>query len=181
MSSLQIIGGTKKGKKIFVPPAIRPSKNILRKALFDIINIDIKDSIFLDLFAGSGAIGIEALSRGAKLVFFVDNDTSSITTLTKNILACNFNDRATILNQNWEDGIKSFSHQKMRFNYIFLDPPYEFPSIKKLFNILISSNIVTTCGRVFYERSSKKNEIDNMSVKLKEHRYGKSSIVEIII
>ena len=87
MNSIQIIGGEKRGKKLLIPEDtdIRPTKNILRKALFDIINMKISGATFLDLFCGSGAIGIEAISRGAKLSVFVDENNSVISILKKNI------------------------------------------------------------------------------------------------
>ena len=119
---MRIISGKYKGRIIRMPKGIRPTQNKVRKALFDILG-DIQGLSFLELFAGSGAVGIEALSLGAKQVVFVENNSDCLKALKNNftyLLPTTY----YLLPLDVFIAIKKMSKNKKQFDIIFLDPPY---------------------------------------------------------
>lgn len=119
---MRIISGKYKGRTLKIPKGIRPTQDKVRKALFDIL-ADVKDLSFLDLFAGSGAVGIEALSLGAKEVVFVEQDRRCIEKIKENIpvfRSCGL----AVIRSDIFTVIKQLHKQGKKFDIIFLDPPY---------------------------------------------------------
>jgi 16S rRNA (guanine966-N2)-methyltransferase len=127
---MRITTGIYKGRNIKMPEGIRPTQNIARKAIFDIIG-DIKGLTFLELFAGSGAVGFEAASCGAKEVVFVENSSVCIKAINDNIsLFQSSNISQTqpkdylVIQLDANEAIKQLSKQKKSFDIVFFDPPY---------------------------------------------------------
>jgi 16S rRNA (guanine966-N2)-methyltransferase len=133
---MRIIGGLAKKKKLIsIKGTIRPTSDRIKETLFNLLN-DIEGSIFLDLFAGTGNIGIEALSRGASRVFFVEKSTSLCNIILENLRITNFEDRATILRKDVFQDLFTFLKKKdLSFHTIFADPPYERGMVKRVFKI----------------------------------------------
>ncbi len=123
---LKIVGGAAKGRKLRGPKSdgIRPATSRVRKSIFDILG-DLSGLTVLDLFAGTGSMGLEALSRGAKSVSFVDSNQASISLLFKNLELTGFLERAHILKKSAATAVELLSKKGMRFDLIFLDPPYD--------------------------------------------------------
>lgn len=119
---MRIISGRLKGRLMKVPRHIRPTQDKVRKALFDIIK-DIEDLSFLELFAGSGAVGLEAASQGANRVVFVENDPICIGVLKDN-LAYLHPSACCLFPFDALKAIKKLAKEKKNFDIIFLDPPY---------------------------------------------------------
>jgi len=122
MKPMRIIAGKYKGKAIVLPKGIRPTQDKVREALFDILG-DMEGVSFLELFAGSGAVGYEAVSRGARELTLVEYDRDCLTAIRKNIeslrpKACNFYPKEA------SEAIKIFHNNKSKFDIVFLDPPY---------------------------------------------------------
>jgi len=123
MSGLRVIGGTARGRKLRSVPgdSTRPITDRAKESLFNIIQADLGDASILDMFAGTGAVGIEALSRGASYARFIDNHPQAIKTIRFNIAATGFQEISDIFQVN------SFSHLKhqpdFQFEYIFIAPP----------------------------------------------------------
>ncbi len=120
---MHIISGKFKGRIIEMPKGIRPSSDKVRESLFEILKNRIEGSKFLDLYCGSGAIGIEALSRGAKSVSFVDNSYNSIKILKKNLSALDILGQS-IISIYQKDVLNAVKLFKEGFDIIFIDPPY---------------------------------------------------------
>jgi 16S rRNA G966 N2-methylase RsmD len=122
---MRVIGGQWKGRPIATPDGrdTRPTLGRVRQVLFDLLGQRLDGEVFLDLFAGSGAVGIEALSRGAARAVFVENDRRALAALERNIRELDAGDRATILRV---DALASVDqiNQSGPFDTIFLDPPY---------------------------------------------------------
>lgn len=120
---MYIIGGEFKRRKIHTPTGeqTRPSKNMLRETLFNICAQIIQEVVFVDLFAGSGAIGFEALSRGAQHVYFIEQHKNAIVAIEKNIELLKVQDRATLLKGNVFDLIPKIP---ALCDIVFADPPY---------------------------------------------------------
>jgi 16S rRNA (guanine966-N2)-methyltransferase len=132
---LRIIGGTARGRRLQAPlnntvkysaQPIRPTAERAREALFSIIGQEVKGATVLDLFAGTGALGLEALSRSAQQAVFVDNNLHALQLVGKNIQLCGFSDRALVLKRDLSKGLYFLEKllPKLRFSIIFIDPPY---------------------------------------------------------
>lgn len=130
---MQITGGKFKGQKLFTPPSksleIRPLRSRIRKALFDIIGNNLEGQKVLDLFAGTGALGIEALSRSADLVIFVDSSPQSIELIKKNLNKLRIDEKAIVLKLKLPEGFENIVtlsiNSKLLFDIVFVTPPYE--------------------------------------------------------
>lgn len=108
---------------------IRPTTDKIKETLFNILQWDIPDSRFLDLFAGSGAIGIEALSRGAKIATFIDDNKEAIKIINDNLAHTGLIDRSKVIKSDAASYIYKLGAEGIKFDIIFLDPPYEDSSL----------------------------------------------------
>ena len=155
-SPLRIIGGIYKGKKLspFRGLNIRPPLDRIKESIFDILHTQIKDTVVLDLFAGTGSLGIEALSRGAKTVVFVENNKTAISVLKRNLSMLPSLKGWEIIPLSVEKGLRILEKRDLQFDIIFLDPPYRKGYFKKTMNILAKSSLVKDnsiiVGREFY-------------------------------
>jgi 16S rRNA (guanine966-N2)-methyltransferase len=122
---MRILSGSVRGKKLLSPEdlPLRPTCNKVRSAIFNIIRFELKGSRFLDLFAGTGAVGLNALSEGAQSVTFVENNWRCVHTLERNIALSHFEERARLVNENVFKFLQWENLESYRF--IFLDPPYD--------------------------------------------------------
>lgn len=163
---MHIIGGKYKGIKLIAPKglAVRPTSSRLRETVFNILQYDIPDSAFLDVFAGSGAIGFEALSRGAKSVSFIDSDKASIDAIHKNLESLKDIAFAKIYQGDALDVLTKLSKLTFSFNIIYVDPPYQkfvlFEEKKELLSIAIlksidKGNLLNNKGILFIEEGQK--------------------------
>lgn len=124
---MQIISGQYKGRKLLAPKGqlTRPTSGRLREALFNICQAEIADASFLDLFAGSGAMGLEALSRGAKRAVFVDNSRESIRCIQANQTALKIEKSAEVIYMDVFEAMKKLAKRGVIFDVIYADPPYD--------------------------------------------------------
>lgn len=161
---IRIIGGDKKGARLKTPKGntTRPTQEKLRKALFDILQFSIEGSAFLDLFAGSGAIGIEALSRGATSCTFIDKDLKAIQCVKENLTQCGFT--ATVKRC---DAVKGLLSLEGPFDYIYIDPPYPIAGavLPKIVATIQSHNLLSPDGKIFIEYGSKETTEIESSLK----------------
>ncbi len=172
---LQIIGGKHKKRKLIAPKstAVRPTASQLREALFNICQMSIEGACFLDLFAGSGAIGLEALSRGAKEVTFVEKGRPALEALKKNIAALKEEAHSTIL-----AGDVLTVPLKGTFDIIYADPPYRKGLGAALLKRLDSLPILSKEGTLFIE-DEQIEEFELQSLKLKRARaFGRATLFE---
>ncbi|MFT5169723.1 MAG: 16S rRNA (guanine966-N2)-methyltransferase [Lysobacterales bacterium] len=142
---MKIIGGKYRGRNIFMPIEIRPTKNMARKAVFDYIGHDLEGITFLELFAGSGAVGIEALSRDAQKVVFIEKDPKCYDVIQENLDLLKIDEsdaKVKILNQDAYMGIKMLAHKKEQFDVVFADPPYNEDKAKKALKVLEGYDIL---------------------------------------
>jgi 16S rRNA (guanine(966)-N(2))-methyltransferase RsmD len=166
---MRIIGGKYKRRLLKVlSKDISPTKDFVRETLFNILMPDIPEASVLDLYAGSGSFGIEALSRGAGKIYMVDKDISS---LKENIKILDTNDglKAEILRQEAADFITAAAKKSLKFNLIFLDPPYHKGLIKKSLHLVMDYDILQPDGLIIAEYE-KRAELDIESLGLKEIR-----------
>jgi 16S rRNA (guanine(966)-N(2))-methyltransferase RsmD len=123
MSGLRVIGGTARGRKLCSVPGstTRPITDRVKEALFNILGADIRDARLLDLFAGTGSVGIEALSRGAGFVQFIDLDWQAVATIKANLETTGLGDRAQVLQMSAFAYLERTPH--LQFDYAYVAPP----------------------------------------------------------
>lgn len=150
---MRIISGEYRNRKLATPEdlSIRPTMDRSKEALFNIIGMDIYDARFLDLFAGSGSIGIEALSRGASKVTCVDNNINSIKIINKNNEIVEGQ-----INVVKSDCVRFVEANTSQWDFIFMDPPYDIDLhiVNKLLEIIFTNNLLLENGKVIIELAS---------------------------
>ncbi|TCK98323.1 16S rRNA (guanine(966)-N(2))-methyltransferase RsmD [Natranaerovirga hydrolytica] len=142
---MRVIAGKARRIKLIAPEGlkVRPTTDRIKETLFNIINTDIIESNFLDIFSGSGAIGIEALSRGANQAVFIDKDKLSIECIHKNLENTKLLDTAIVYNDYATDGIQKLNERQMVFDFVFMDPPYNTGVEKAVLMTLKESTLIT--------------------------------------
>lgn len=181
---MRIIGGKFKGLKL-IPPSdlgIRPTSDRFKEALFSILdskkyNINIYNSKLIDIFSGTGALGIEALSRGAKKVYFLDQDSKSIQIIKTNISKLKINDQDDItIKIIKEEATKALKKLNEIFDIVFMDPPYNKNIIKEILENLKNHNLINTNSYIFAE-SDKTEIVDCNGYEVLDTKiYGKSKL-----
>ncbi|MBP9837321.1 MAG: 16S rRNA (guanine(966)-N(2))-methyltransferase RsmD [Proteobacteria bacterium] len=183
---MRITSGDLKGRvlKLSSKFSLRPSSEKLREALFSTLGsfVELEKSNFLDLFAGSGAVGIEAISRGADTATFVEQEKDLVENLKSNLDILGIKDRAVVKKGRAE---KAVSDLNSAYRIIFADPPYRYQAAENLLDSIIENNLVTEESIFIFEsESSKTIEIKNnfhsySPVLLKEKIYGDSKLTYI--
>lgn len=152
--AVRVISGDRKGHKLKAPKGkeVRPTEDRIKESLFNIIRPIKKDAIILDLFSGSGSIGIEFLSRGSKLAYFVDASNVSILTIKENLIHTNLIDKSIILNKDAIRALSYFKEHKLRFDYIYLDPPFkEHKLLLSALEIIYNYELISNEGVIIVE------------------------------
>lgn len=177
---LRIISGNCRGKKLKSPKnnLIRPTSDKVKEAVFNILGSRVLDSKFLDLFAGTGNIGIEALSRGAKNAVFVDNNYNSLKIIRQNLELANLLNRSEIINNNCLTAVSKLKHKYEKFNIIYMDPPYNMKNICELLLKIADNKLLDREGvlLVEHDKNKKLDEQINDLIKTKHKRYGDTYI-----
>jgi len=135
---LRVISGRLKGKKLssVQGSTIRPTSDQLRESIFNILSYRVLEAIVLDLFAGTGALGIEALSRGAESAVFVDINQGALSVIKRNIKSCSFDKNTNIIRWDIKKNLNCLKSASTTFDLVFLDPPYNQSMVKPaLFNL----------------------------------------------
>ena len=124
---IRIIGGNSRGKKLNVleGETTRPTTDRVKESLFNILSFDLPGCSFLDMFAGSGAIGLEALSRGASYAAFAETDKRAAAVLKKNVASTQMRDNAEIFEMSASDALKKLKLLGRKFDMVYIDPPYK--------------------------------------------------------
>ena len=150
---MRIVAGLAKGRKIESPKGmdVRPTTDRVREALFSSIAFRIAGSQVLDLFAGTGALGLEALSRGAAAAVFADRSRRSIAMIRRNIAACRLASRATVIERDAASVLTMLRGQNRQFDLVFLDPPYDSPLLEQALRGLDEGRLVAENGLISAE------------------------------
>jgi 16S rRNA (guanine(966)-N(2))-methyltransferase RsmD len=150
---MRIIGGQAKGRRIAVPPgyAVRPTADRIKEALFNIL-ASVDGLMFLDLYAGTGNVGMEALSRGAKQVVFVEKINLLVKSIKKNLDEFGFQGRYRIVHMDAEKAIMCLAQEGASFDLIFADPPYRMGLIDNTLGLLkVYSSILAGDGKLILQ------------------------------
>lgn len=155
---MRIIAGNWKGKILNSPKTdkTRPTLDRVKEALFSMLMPYLQDAVVLDLFSGTGNLGIEALSRGAKFAYFNDINNEAVKTIYSNVQLTNYESCAKITKKDYEKCLKSLDEQNVVFDIIFLDPPYEAKVEEKCLSILSNSRMVNDDTIIVLESDKEK-------------------------
>ena len=129
----------------------RPTTDRIKETLFNMLNTQIPGCTFLDLFAGSGAIGIEALSRGAKQAFFVESNPEAVSCIRENLSRTHLEEGALVLSCDVIPGLKKLEGRNPRFDIIFMDPPYQLNAEKEMLTAIADSKIADEDTQIIIE------------------------------
>ena len=176
---MKVISGTLKGRTIegYTIDGTRPTMDRVKESVFATIQNNLKNSIVLDLFAGSGNLGIEAISNGANTCYFIDNNKEAIKTINNNISNFNIKSNSKVILSDWKKALNDFSNQNIKFDLIFVDPPYDYDVYEKILEKVSTLNLLNEDGLIIMEHSNLKlpKEYNNL-ILLKEKKYGNKSV-----
>jgi 16S rRNA (guanine966-N2)-methyltransferase len=153
---VRIIAGTLRGRKLSPVQGqrIRPSSDYLRESIFNILKGTVEEAVVLDLYAGTGSLGLEALSRGATFAVFVDNHPQSIKILERNVVNCSLEDRSAILKRDvLLRGLGFLRATQRVFDLVFADPPYAKGFAERTVALLDNCPYISKGARIVVEHS----------------------------
>jgi len=175
---LRVISGSARGKKLLCTEGndVRPTLDRVKESVFNMIAFDIPDAHVLDLFSGSGALGIEALSRGANICTFVDNSKDSLLVTQKNLEATHLDSSAIVVN---DDSIDFLTKTDKKFDIIFIDPPYESDLYEKSLFKIKENRLLTGSGFIVLEYDTETTPLFDFCgfEVFKEKKYGRVKIL----
>ena len=171
---MRVISGKYKGKNLigFDIDGTRPTMDRVKESLFGIIQNYIKNSIVLDLFAGSGSLGIEALSNGAKECYFFDNNIELVNIIKKNTIGIN---GTHIMKSDYKNSLELLKNSNIKFDIIFLDPPYKLNLINDCLNKILEYNLLNKDGIIICEYETEEINSDILTL-IKDKKYGSKKI-----
>ena len=171
---MRVISGIYKGKQLkgFDILGTRPTMDRVKESMFAYIQSYISGSTVLDLFAGSGSLGIEALSNGADKVYFVDNNPEVIKVLKENLKNMS---NYEVLTLDYNKALKSFVSMGIKFDIIILDPPYDRHFINKILNFIYDNNLLNYGGMVVTEYEDERVKNDSFHI-FRTKKYGSKTV-----
>ena len=176
---MKVISGIYKGRNLlgYNLDGTRPTMNRVKESLFASIQDNIQESIVLDLFSGSGSLAIEALSEGASFAYAVDKSHQAIKIINENIKTIGVKNCKVILSD-YKIVLKEFSSKKIKFDLIFLDPPYATNYIEESLKLISNLKLLNNSGLIICESNSLDKIIyDDSFTKIKEKKYGDKWVV----
>ncbi|SMB93558.1 16S rRNA (guanine(966)-N(2))-methyltransferase RsmD [Desulfonispora thiosulfatigenes DSM 11270] len=177
---MRIIAGLCKGKNLKSLKGMntRPTSDRVKEAVFSVLTNKIVDQKVLDLFGGTGNIGLEALSRGCSSVVFVEKNIKAMQIIKENVADCGFAEKVSYFNLDAFKAVSVLKENKQSFNLIYLDPPYNLEILDSLLETLVKSNILEPLAIIVVESSKNTQiaeKIENLE-KVKENIYGDTKI-----
>jgi len=175
MSGLRVSGGEARGRRLKAPKNIRPTQGMVKQAIFNMVGAAIDAATVLDLFAGSGALGIEALSRGAAYVTFVDQQPRGLAILRQNLDALGFKERARLVRSDVVRWLEASPDAVRAADFVFLDPPYDDVVLDRALKVL--DREATTAATVLAEHSRRQQlpALSRLRVD-RQRRYGDTMV-----
>ena len=171
---MRVISGYLKGRNIdgYDTIGTRPTMNRVKESMFASIQEYINDSLVLDLFSGSGSLGIEAISMGAKKCYFVDNGREILNILRKNINNLNIEEKSTIINRDYREALLYFKNNNIKFNIILVDAPYKMEVMEEVIELVTKYDLLLDKGILLLEYSfdKLKDKYNNLEL-IKSKKY----------
>lgn len=174
---MRVIAGAARGRRLKEPKGLetRPTTDRVKESMFNIVQFDIPGRRVLDLFAGTGQMGIEALSRGASACVFVEQRTDAVRLVKENIALCGFQESSEVRQA---DALAYLSYAAGKFGLVFLDPPYAADLLRQSLKRIAAFDILVPNGIILCESASDAAPVslEPPYALIREYRYGKSKI-----
>ena len=180
---MRIISGSMRGTKLFTLEGLntRPTLDRVKEALFNILNFELPDSNVLDLFAGCGALSLEALSRGAKKAVLCDNSNEAINVIKKNIEKTRTQDKVEVYKMHYEKVLEKMKNEKQKADIVFLDPPYDSDFAEDAAKKIIQFDLLEESGIIIIETDKLEKVLSNIDNELLQiydtRKYGRVSLI----
>lgn len=180
---MRVISGIARGTKLNSIESLstRPTLDRVKESLFNIIQNEIEDSTILDLFSGSGAIAIEFLSRGAKKAYLCENNHTAIKMIYQNLDKTRLTDKTTIIEKDYKKALEILKEQKVQFDFVYLDPPYQADFAVDSVKRILTLNLLKEKGTIIIETDEEKRELlelEKLDIKVDDIRkYGRASLI----
>lgn len=173
---MRVVSGQYKGKSLKAVPgsSTRPTTDKVKEAIFNMIGPYFEGGTCLDLFAGSGGLGIEALSRGVERTVFVDRDGKAIQTIHDNLKTCHIDGQAEVYRNDFKRALKAIIKREIVFDYIFLDPPYAKQQLNEILEVIHENRLLSEQGVIVCEHSTDvklPSSVENLML-IKQESYG---------
>ena len=177
---MRIIGGKAKGRILQFPSSSkeRPTSDFLREALFNLLG-SLTEKSFLDLFAGSGSVGIEAASRGAKEIILIEKDKKIAMVAQKNIVACGLDKQCRIISRDVGPGLSDLFKSRYEFDFVFADPPYSRRLVAETIRLLKENPVFTEESVVIIQHSKREDVeslLDTKTILKDQRKYGDNAL-----
>ncbi len=177
---MRVISGSCKGRPLKAVPGVgtRPTTDKVKESIFNIIGPFFEGGQVLDLYAGSGGLGIEALSRGINQVIFVDQSYKAIEIVQQNLKSCQFEERAEVYRNDAKRALKAVSKREMKFDVIFLDPPYAKQRLEDELVFISENELLSKQGVIVTEHdaSVQLNQMIGSLTCYRQEKYGDTAI-----
>ncbi len=178
---MRVIAGKARSIRLVSPVGenTRPTTDRIKETLFNLIAGEVPGSVFLDIFSGSGGIGIEALSRDADKAYFIENDRNALTCIKKNLIKTNLSENAFLVGMDVFKGIHKLSEDKdLKFDIVFLDPPYAWGREKDVLSELKNAGLTKEDTIFIIEATMERSDEDLMPeaftvARIKEYKTNK--------
>lgn len=178
---MRIIGGSARGTKLYSLDGnnTRPTLDRVKESLFNIIQFEIPGCVFLDLFAGSGAIGLEAISRGAKKAILIDKSKEAMQIIKKNIIKTHFEKEVEVYLDSYENVLQNKLKQKV--DIIYIDPPYDSQMAYEALKLIMEKDILYEDSMIIIETDNQEKiikEIEPLNIEITNTRkYGRAHLI----
>jgi 16S rRNA (guanine966-N2)-methyltransferase len=173
-----------KGRKLVTVAGkeTRPTADRVRESIFNILGQSVQGARVVDLYSGTGAMGIEALSRDAQFAFFVDDQKTALAALAKNLKSCSLESRTSTIKWNIKDNLNILRSHQPAFNLVFMDPPYNKDMIRPTLSHLTRSHCLANGARLVIEHSPREPIPANQAEfdMTDQRRYGKTLVSFLI-
>lgn len=188
---MRVISGRARGTKLKTIESMstRPTLDRVKESLFNILQNDITEKNVLDLFAGSGALGIEALSRGANKAYFSDSNPEAVKVIKENLTKTRFIDYSKVYNMSYEKAITKMSNENVKIDIVFIDPPYRLGIAANSIKLIIQNDLLNENAIIIVETDEKERdikeilELKNLNKELQKieitdlRKYGRASLI----
>lgn len=172
---MRVISGSLKGRIIkgFDIEGTRPTMDRVKESIFASIQDYVKGSFVLDLFSGSGNLGIEAISNGSRYCYFVDNNKICVNCIKDNLSCFKINNKGNVMLMDYNKALKYFRDNNIKFDIIFVDPPYKYENINEVVNTIKNYNLLNNSGLLVLEFRNDNIEVgSNIFGLYKAKKYG---------
>ena len=182
---MRVISGTARGTKLNTVDELttRPTLDRVKEAIFNIVQNKIEDAIILDLFSGSGAIGIEFLSRGCEKAYLCDISKKVVNIINQNLEKTHLKEKAIVYNTDYKKCLQDLEKKKLQFDIIYIDPPYKDNLAVDAVKKILTYGLLKEKGLIIIETDEKDreiNELEKLDIQIKDCRkYGRANLIFI--